>query len=196
LDIAELKATMRLYHWTFFITTALVLGACSWMVKDFLGWKSPWLGLLVMLNFMGLAKVGEPLFVLRLPLALRAVRAWEREDAAYGRLGVRHFGRLLRDTPLRYLNTSVYLSKDRRDLAFLYRHAASAEATHFWAAVAFTPYIVWVFVTGHIAIGLLFVAIQMLFHLYPVLHLRMLRGRLDRTSARALRKQEAIRARA
>lgn len=187
--------TMPLRHWVFFIATALVFVASAWMVKDFVGWTSPWLGLFVMLNFMGLAKVGEPLFMLRMPRALRAVRAWEREDAAYGRLGVRRFGRLLRDTPLRYLNTSVYLSKAGRDLTYLYRQAASAEAAHFWAAVAFTPYVAWVFMQGHMAIGMLFVLIQVLFHLYPVLHLRLLRGRLDRASARAQRKQEAIQAR-
>jgi len=62
------------------------------MLQSAIGTASPWLGLLLMFYFMGLAKVAEPLFMLRIPKALKAVRAWETSGPAYGRLAVHRFG--------------------------------------------------------------------------------------------------------
>lgn len=163
-----------------FCATGIAFAVCFVMLRDVTGSDSPWLGLLLMFYFMGLAKVGEPLFVLRMPVFLRDVRAWEVTGTLYPRLGVPGFGQWLRKPPLRYLNASVYLAGGQRDLRSLYRQAASAEATHFWAALLFTPYIVFVWVQGHRGVATLFLLIQVLFNVYPILHLRRLRGRLDR----------------
>jgi hypothetical protein len=160
-----------------FCAVAIAFAVCFAMLRQVLGGDSPWLGLLLMFYFMGLAKVGEPLFVLRMPKFLRGVRTWESLGFAYRRLGVQRFGRMLRETPLRFLNASVY--RRDRDLQSLYRQAASAEATHFWAAVLFTPYIAFVCVRGHLGAGAFFLLVQVLFNIYPILHLRLLRGRLD-----------------
>jgi len=95
---------------------------CDWR-------RITWLGLLLMFYFMGLAKVGEPLFVFRMPPFIREVRDWEAKGDVYQRMGVQRFGQLLRASPFRLLNTSVYLANRPWDLHSLYRHAASFEAT-------------------------------------------------------------------
>lgn len=169
------------------LATAIGFGVCFFMLQRVIGANSPWLGLLLMFFFMGLAKIAQPLFMLGLPRILIQVRAWETTGPAYGRLGVYAFGRTLRNTPLRYCNTSVYLPGRRRDLASLYRQAASAEAIHFWAMILFTPYIVFVALQGQIRVVAIFLLIQLLLNVYPILHLRTLRGRLDQLFSRATR---------
>lgn len=167
-----------------FCTTAIAFAICFLMLRDAIGGGSPWLGLLLMFYFMGLAKVGEPLFVLRMPRFLRAVRAWEATGTAYRRWGIERFGRMLRVPPLRFLNASVYLANGSRDLRSLHRQAVSAEATHFWAAILFMPYIGFVWMQGREGVAAFFLLVQMLFNVYPILHLRLLRGRLEAMRAR------------
>lgn len=172
-----------------FCVTAVAFAVCFLMLRDVVGSESPWLGLLLMFYFMGLAKVGEPLFVLPIPGFIRDVRAWEVTGTVYRRLGVLRFGQWLREPPLRFLNASVYLASGHRDLRSLYRQAASAEATHFWAALLFTPYIAFVWAQGHRGVATLFLLVQVLFNVYPILHLRLLRGRLDGMRARGFVKR-------
>lgn len=161
------------------VVIAIFFAACFTMLARVIGFGSPWLGLLLMFYFMGLAKFAEPLFVLRMPGALRAVARDLPDSPWYRRLGVRVFGRLLRDTPLRYLNNTVYRAAGRRSLAALQRQAESAEATHFWAAVLFTPYIVYVGTRGHPVVAAFFVVVRIAFNVYPILHLRIVRARLE-----------------
>ncbi|KRD73548.1 hypothetical protein [Lysobacter sp. Root983] len=153
------------------------------LLADVIGFDSPWLGLLLMFYFMGLAKVAEPLFALRMPAALRDVDPASATAPLYRRLGVHRFGSLLRNTPLRYLNASVYRLGGKRSLAAVQAKAESAEATHFWAALLFTPYIVYVGARGHLAEAALFAAVQIAFNVYPILHLRIVRARLKRVGA-------------
>ena len=167
------------------IVVAALFAVCFVMLADAIGAGSPWLGLLLMFYFMGLAKVAEPLFVFRMPRALRAVDEGLPDDRRYRWLGVRGFGALLRNTPLRHLNASVYRSSGGRSLAALQLQAESAEATHFWAAVLFTPYIVYIGSRGFLAEALLFTAAQIAFNVYPILHLRIVRARLGRVRLRS-----------
>ena len=167
------------------IVVAIFFAVCFFMLAGVIGHGSPWLGLLLMFYFMGLAKLAEPLFVLRMPRALRAVGPGLLDHRLYRWLGVRSFGDLLRNTPLRHLNDSVYRSAKRQSLAELQRQAESAEATHFWAAVLFTPYIAYVWSRGFFAEALLFVAVQIAFNVYPILHLRIVRARLGRVGTLA-----------
>ena len=159
--------------------TALVFAVSFVMLARVIGFASPWLALLLMFYFMGLAKVAEPIFVLRVPATLGRVRRWEQSGSIYRQLGVHLFGRLLRDTPLRFLNTKVYLSSGTKDLRSLYRQSICIEATHFWAAVLFMPYIGYLFLSAQSRIAIFFLVIQVLINVYPILHLRLLRGRLD-----------------
>lgn len=160
---------------------AAFFGVCFTMLASVIGIGSPWLGLLLMFYFMALAKVAEPLFTVRLPKALHDV---DSRHGVYRRLGVHRFGALLRNTPLRYLNASVYIASGRQSLSELSRHVASSEAIHFWAAVLFTPYIAYVWSRGLMAETALFVLVQIVFNLYPILHLRIVRARLARLTLR------------
>ena len=117
------------------LAVMVVSGASFVMLSRVIGITSPWLVLLLMFYFLGLVRVAEPLLVLRMPRALRPLRRWEREGDVYQRLGVLSFGRLLRKSPLRYLNSAVYLDRGRRDPLQVRLHAESSEAAHFWAAV-------------------------------------------------------------
>jgi hypothetical protein len=159
--------------------TALAFAVCFVMLAQVIGFASPWLALLLMFYFMALAKVAEPIFVLRMPATLGRVQRWEQSGSIYRQLGVRLFGRLLRGTPLRFFNAKVYLSSGSKDLHSLHRQAASIEATHFWAAVLFMPYIGYLFISAQPWIATFFLVVQALFNVYPILHLRLLRGRLD-----------------
>lgn len=146
--------------------------------------NSPWLALLAMFYFLGLVKVAQPFVLLRMPARLRGVRAWETGSMVYRRLRVPQFGRLLRDTPLRYLNAAVYLAPQGADLGKVDRFAEAAEAAHFWAALLFTPCIVFVVLTGQWSVAAVFVLVQVSFNIYPILHLRMVRARLARLARR------------
>ena len=162
------------------VIVAIVFAVCFAMLVDAVGPRSPWLGLLLMFYFMGLARVAEPLFRLRMPRVLRDVASGRATNAVDRWLGVRGFGAVLRHTPLRYLNDSVYRADGERSFAALRVQAESAEAIHFWAALLFSPYIVYVWSRGLIAEAIVFVVVQVLFNVYPILHLRHVRARLVR----------------
>ncbi len=159
------------------------------LLQRVIGSSSPWLGLLVMFYFLGLAKVARPLFSFSMPAALELVRPWEKEGTIYRQLLVPSFGRLLRDTPLRYLNPNVYLEHGQTDLPEVRRRAEAAEAAHFWAALLFMPYIGYVLISGRRQVALTFMLIQVAFNFYPIMHLRVVRNRLDRVLQRPARQQ-------
>ena len=161
------------------VGTAIGFALCLVMLGRVIGFSSPWFVLQAMFCFLGLAKVAEPVFALSIPSELCAVRPWEGRDGPYRSLGVFGFGEFLRRSPFRHLNATVYLGGGRRDLQALYRHARASEATHFWAAVLFAPYIGYLAWSGRWVLAVLFLAIHLLFNVYPILHLRALRGRLD-----------------
>jgi hypothetical protein len=161
------------------VGTALALALSLVMLAQVIGYASPWIALLLMFDLMAVAMVAEPLFVLRMPAPLSRVRRWEHTGALYRQLGVRLFGTVLRNTPLRFLNAGVYLSSEVKDLHRLYRRVASTEAIHFWAALLFMAYIGYLYLSGRPRIATGFLAVQVLFNVYPILHLRLLRSRLD-----------------
>lgn len=97
------------------LVVMLVFGASFALLSRVIGITSPWLVLLLMFYVLGIAKVAEPLFALRMPRVLRPLRRWELEGQVHRRFLVLGFGRLLRQTPLRYLNPAVYLDGMRRD---------------------------------------------------------------------------------
>jgi hypothetical protein len=144
------------------------------------------MALALMFFFLGLAKVAEPLYRLKLPGALRQLRGWELEGAVYRNLAVPAFGRCLRNTPLRYLNATLYLPRRRPDATAVLRQVESAEAIHFWAAVLLLPYMVFCALRGQWAAVAGFVLVQVLINVYPVMHLRLVRVRLDAALRRAI----------
>ena len=160
--------------------TAAGFAASFVLLERALGSASPWLGLMGVFYFLGLAKVAEPLFLLRMPATLRTVRTWENDGIAYRRCLVPAFGTLLRETPLRFLNLSVYLARKQADLIDVYQQVEAAEAAHFWAAVLFTPYIAWMVWSGRHREATILLGVQIVLNIYPILHLRTVRGRMDR----------------
>ncbi|MEO8103092.1 MAG: hypothetical protein ABI790_11215 [Betaproteobacteria bacterium] len=162
------------------IGTAVGFAISFVMLQRVIGGSSPWLGLLAMFYFLGLTKVAEPLFLLRMPAVLRRIRSWEMKGTLNRRLLVPSFGNFLRESPLRYLNAAVYLSQAQSDVLRVYRQAEAAEAAHFWAASLFTPYIGYVWLSGQPREAMIFLVIQVFFNFYPILHLRLVRGRIDR----------------
>lgn len=162
----------------------IAFGVSFALLRQVIGTASPWLALLLMFDFLGVARFAEPLFRLRMPGALRPLRPWERRGDLYRRLCVPRFGRLLRKTPLRHLNTGVYLDRGPKDPFLVRLHCESSEANHFWAALPFMAYIVFAGVNGMWSIAAFFLAVQLLVNVYPILHLRYIRGRLDRAIRR------------
>jgi hypothetical protein len=102
------------WHATVLLAFVLMFGFSFAMLSTLVGIASPWLALLLLLYFLGLAKVAEPLFRLKMPKRLYELRPWEQEAEMVRRLRISSFGRLLRRTPLRYLNSAVYLDRHRR----------------------------------------------------------------------------------
>lgn len=182
---------MTFFHWAKFFAAAIAFGFSAHKLYGLVGWDSPWLGLVLMGCFMGLAAIGEPLFTLRVPGRIRLVREWEVAGRAYHRLGVPLFGQFLRNTPLRLLNPSVYIKGVTGDLARLRRQVESAEAIHFWGFAILMPYVGLAMIDGEIARACVLVLVQMLLHIYPIMNLRMLRGRLDQILARSHRKAQS-----
>lgn len=167
-------------HASVLLATFLAFGVSVLMMRQVIGFGSPWMVLMLFLCFLGLAKVAEPIYMLKLPKGVRAIRPWELQGSLYRSLGVARFGALLKNTPLRLLNTSVYVSSNRRDPSSIARQVESAEAIHFWAAVLLMPYLAFGLWTGQWAVLAGFAVVQVLGNAYPIMHLRHVRGRLDR----------------
>jgi hypothetical protein len=162
---------------------AIAFIGCEVLLAQAIGFTSPWLILLLMFYAMAIAKLAEPLVMLRLPMALRDIRQWEKSGNIHRWLAIHRFGMILRNSPLRRFNPDVYV--ESMDLRCLHRRIASGEAIHFWAAVLFTPYIAFVYLTGQARVASIFLLVQLLVNIYPILHLRVVRQRLEILLTRA-----------
>lgn len=148
-----------------------------------------------MVCVLGLAFVVAPIVPLRVPAPLRPIRNWEKRGRVYRALGVEAFGTLLRRTPLRLLNTRVYVQTSDPDPARVIAQLESAEASHLLSAVLTVPYMVYTAISGEWTTALAFVVAQLLVNLYPIAHTRMARGRMERM-ARMARRRDLVRAEA
>lgn len=144
-----------------------------------IGVTSPWFGLIIMLDFLGLVAFARRLFLLKLPDFLRKEREWEAKGNLYKALRVPVFGALLRRTPLRRLNPLVYLKK-HPDPSIVQAQIESAEAAHLLAAVLILPYIAYACVQGWWSAVVWLMVVQVGFNAYPILHLRWVRARIER----------------
>lgn len=181
--ILKSKPPARLWpHGLALLSVILAFAGSFALLSTVIGITSPWLALLLMFYFLGTAKTAEPIVKLRLPRSLRRLRGWELDGRLYRRLSVLEFGRLLRHSPLRYLNTAVYLKRNRTNLSSVLVLAESAEASHFWAGVCLLPYMVLVGLNGMWVVVVWFSLAQLVVNVYPILHLRYIRGRLQRVA--------------
>jgi hypothetical protein len=94
-------------------------------------------------------------------------------------LGVPSFGVFLRNTPLRYLNAEVYIRRRNIDVSAIQMQLEMAEAAHLWAAFLLTAYIIYALAQKSWDIAIIFLLIQLLLNVYPILHLRYARNRLS-----------------
>ena len=145
---------------------------------------SPWFVVVAMICFLGLAFVAQPIVMIRMPWSLRTIRAGEVHGGFYRAVGVRAFGRLLRQTPLRLFNMDVYLRNGVADTARVGAELEAAEASHLLAAVLVLPYMIYSSLLGWWT-ALFWVSLaQALINVYPIMHLRLTRHRLDRLAAK------------
>jgi hypothetical protein len=165
------------------------------MLRRAVGFTSPWFALTTMFCFLGLVAFARPLFLLRLPSGLRTVRMWEMRSRLYRVLGVSAFGELLRRTPLRYLQPLVYLKRYPGDATKVQTQIEGAEAAHFWAAALVIPYMAFACVQHWWGVVFWFMVVQVVGNVYPILHLRWVRGRLTRVIDKRLQNHAARNAR-
>jgi hypothetical protein len=175
--------TKKLIRGVLVLAVVLFFAISLMMLSRVLGSRSPWLVLLLMFYVLAFFKVAEPLFLLRLPIALRTVQPWEISGERYRKMGVIAFGRLLRHTILRQLNTAVYLDGGRRTTGQVCRQAEAAEAAHLLAGLLVVPYIAYVAIQGRWLVGAGFVIAELVVNVLPLLHLRHTRGRLGRLAS-------------
>lgn len=154
-----------------------------------LGFTSPWFVLVAMLCLLGFIAFARPLFLLRMPRWLRKPRLWEVQGKIYRALGVEAFGILLRRTPLRLLNSQVYLSRHADDPTMLSAQLEAAEAAHFWTAASVIPYMVYALFQTWWSVVFWFAVIQIAGNVYPICHLRWVRGRLEHVVERRVRRR-------
>ncbi len=145
---------------------------------------SPWFVVTAMICLLGLAFVAQPVVMMRMPWPLRTIRAWEAHGGFYRAAGVPAFGRLLRQTPLRLFNVDVYLRNGLADTARVGAELEAAEASHLLAAVLVLPYMIYASLLGWWTALFGVSLAQALINVYPIMHLRLTRHRLDRLAAK------------
>jgi len=164
----------------------VAFGVSLIMLRRAIGFTSPWFALTTMFCFLGLVAFARPLFILKLPSFLRTVRVWEMRSRLYQVLGVSAFGELLRRTPLRYLQPLVYLKRYPGDPTMVQTQIEGAEAAHWWAAALLILYMVFACIQNWWGVIFWFTIFQVVGNVYPILHLRWVRGRLTRVIAKKL----------
>jgi hypothetical protein len=154
--------------------------------KRAVGFTSPLFAVIATCAALGFTALGRRCIVMKPPGPLQRVRSWEVRGVLYRALGVRTFGALLRGSPLRYLNSTVYLSRSPGDPASVRAEMEAAEAAHLWAMVLTIPYAVYAAIQNRWSTLLWFTIFNLAVNVYPVLHLRWARGRLTRVRDRKL----------
>jgi hypothetical protein len=148
------------------------------------GIASPYFAFTASLCLLGLFDLLRPLVRIRLPKAIRRVHPGEARTALYRVMGVPAFGALLRKTPLRMLNRRVYLEGGPKDLPKILMQIEDAEAAHFWSGLATTPYLLLAWSRGWWDSFVVVAVFNVVANLYPILHLRSVRTRLERAAHR------------
>jgi hypothetical protein len=138
-----------------------------------------------MICVLGLTSMTRPVVRLRVVSPWRIVRKWETRGPMA--TIVRWFGRLLKRTPLRLLNTHVYRTPGERGGERLLVELESAEASHLLSALLTLPYLWRAAVMGWWASVLSVAIANVVINVLPILHLRLAREavtRRDRTGRR------------
>jgi len=164
------------------ILLAISCAAAIWLVlfaARGVGLNSPLTAFCAVCVALGIVVLNSSAIHWSLPKALKPIRAWESSGAAYVLLGVSICGALLRRPPFRYFNTSVYAGEHCANLGKTYASILKAETAHFWA-LTFTAPLICYEITCQYWHGLVWLILfNALFNIYPGLHLRKVRARLE-----------------
>ena len=164
------------------ILPAISFAAAVWVVlftARGVGLNSPLTAFCAVCTALGIVVVNSSTIHWSLPKALKPIRVWEASGAAYILLGISVYGALLRRPPFRSFNTSVYVGAHRADLGKTYAGILKAETAHFWA-LTFTAPLICYEITCQYWHGLVWLILfNALFNIYPGLHLRKVRARLE-----------------
>jgi len=151
-----------------------------------LGGASPGFAFIVTLAPMGVMRYVHPVRRVGTPSFFHRLRDREYRPARARRIGLVAFAWFLRHSPLRLLNTSVYLRRWPGSPALVLTHVLEAEASHFWAFFAAMPYLAFALFHGWWAGFTVGWAVQICGNIYPYLHLRYTRSRLDAVIAHSV----------
>jgi hypothetical protein len=169
--------------WAAMAVVALAFAASLAACASFFGYDSPVFGVGLVTAVLGLVASGRSVAPLPRP-GDHPVAGWETDGVVFRILGIDLFGAMLRRRPLRYLNPVVYVRAQRRDLAALAASMLAAERIHFWALVLTAPFIICWMWRGSMALLAWVAAFHLLMNIYPILHLRRARGRVERVIRR------------
>jgi len=117
---------------------------------------------------------------------------WEREGRVYRKLGIGVFSRVLKRTPLGWLNPYLKFDSDKLELQRLLREMGYAERAHLIGGAITLAFSVGYGLTGHIQIGACLLMLTMVAHIYPVMLQRWNRGRVLRLIRRQGRKLRCV----
>ncbi|MCU0787862.1 MAG: hypothetical protein MUC91_06675 [Verrucomicrobia bacterium] len=145
----------------------------------------------VLMLVAGWVSVLHSVVPLPLPRSMLRVRMGEFAFLRARWSGVRTFGALLRNTPLRRLGGQVFLAGANRDATAVLRGLHSAEVVHIWAFLLCCPWFVLWGVRGQWACLVSGFAVNVLINVYPVLHLRYVTWRIEQFAARMRRSRSA-----
>ena len=150
-----------------------------------IGGASPVFAFIVTLTPMGLLRYVHPVRSFGTPYCFHRLRDCEHHPEFAKKLGLPAFAWLLRHSPLRLLNSFVYLRRWPGAPARVLKHVLEAEASHFWAFFAAIPYIAFALFHGWWAGLTVGCTVQIVGNIYPYLHLRKTRSRLSTFIARS-----------
>lgn len=147
---------------------------------------------------MGLLRFVQQVHGFGTPAYFQRLRDWEHSAARQRKLGVLAWAWTLRHSPLRWLNSLVYLRRRPESPAFVLAQVQAAEACHFWAFFAALPYLAYAVLHTWWTAVLVVCVVQVFGNVYPYLHLRYTRARLSgfiiRSTERAKGRTKALRA--
>ena len=167
------------------LTIGTAASACAlFAFGKALGERSQVYAAMVMILITSWAAVLQSVLQLPVPRFVLRVRSAEFAVLRSPWTGVRSFGALLRNTPLRHLGGRVYLWDVGRDPLAVLRGIHDAETVHLLALLFCCPWLVFWGIQGRWMSIVWGLAVHVPLNVYPILHLRYATWRIDGYLAR------------
>lgn len=174
----------RLLHIAVLLTGSMALGVSMLLFARVFGASSAVFAATTTVLVAAWTGMLHTVFPLYLPAAIREVGRSELRFLRWRWSGVAGFGVLLRKTPLRHLGGPVFLATCDHASDRVLRGIQEAEAIHVWSVLFCAPWVMfWFWQEMWLSVAAS-VAVHSLINIYPILHLRMSCGRLERVTAR------------